>query len=53
VVALAVGLAGPFEPALQLVIGLGLGLEGDVVVTADLGRLLGLGQLVHLRVGEL
>ena len=53
VIGLAVLLAGPLEPLFQLGIGFGLGLEGDVLVAADLGRLLGLGQLVHLRVGEL
>src|SRR5438132_7337444 len=53
VIGLAVFLAGALEPLLQLLIGVGFGLEGDVVMAADLRRLLGLGQLVHLWVGEL
>jgi hypothetical protein len=53
VVGLAVLFAGALQPPLQLIIGFGLGLECDVVVTADLRRPLGLGQLVHFRVGEL
>jgi hypothetical protein len=46
VVGLAVLFGSALEPALQLVIGFRLGLEGDVVVTPDLWWPLGLVQLV-------
>jgi hypothetical protein len=41
VIVLVVGLAGRLEPRLQLVMGLGLGLEGDVAMVQarrQLGR---------------
>src|SRR5271166_3289283 len=40
VVGFTVLLAGPFQALLEFLVSLRLGLEGDVVVTADLGGLL-------------
>src|SRR5580704_9588703 len=53
VIGLAEFFACRVEPGLQLLISLIADLERDVKVAADLGRLLGLSQLVHFRIGEL
>src|SRR6476661_55994 len=53
VVGFAILFAGAFQALFQLIVSLRLGLEGDVVVTADLGGLFGLGHLVEFGIGEL